>query len=171
MHNINFIRENPEKFDEAMKNRNSKPASEIILKIDEERRQIMTKLQQLQARRNELASLIAAARKNNGDFRLLEEESSALKTSASELELKENELSEKLTHQLEVLPNIPLDDVPVGPDESANKCVRVIGTPPEFDFHPKAHYDLGENLGLIDFQNATKISGSRFTILRGAKRR
>ena len=168
MHNINFIRENPEKFDEAMKNRNSKPASEIILKIDEERRQIMTKLQQLQARRNELASLIAAARKNNGDFKTLEEESSTLKTSASELELKENELNEKLTYQLEILPNIPLDDVPVGPDESANKCVRVVGTPPEFDFQPKAHYDLGENLGLIDFQNATKISGSRFTILRGA---
>ena len=65
------------------------------------------------------------------------------------------------------MPNIPLTDVPVGPDESFNKCVRVVGTPPAFDFTPKPHYELGERLGLIDFQNAAKISGSRFTILRG----
>ena len=168
MHNISYIRENPTEFDNALKNRNFQPASLEILATDEEKRQIMTTLQQKQARRNELASLIAAARKSNGDFQILENEASQIKNEIRDLEQKERDLTEKLTKQLEILPNIPLADVPVGPDESYNKCVRVVGTPPTFDFTPKPHYELGESLGLIDFQNATKISGSRFTILRGA---
>ena len=168
MHNISYIRENPTEFDNALKNRNFQPASLEILATDEEKRQIMTTLQQKQARRNDLASLIAAARKSNGDFQILENEASQIKNEIRDLEQKERDLTEKLTKQLEVLPNIPLADVPVGTDESYNKCVRVVGTPPTFDFTPKPHYELGESLGLIDFQNATKISGSRFTILRGA---
>ena len=168
MHNISYIRENPTEFDNALKNRNFQPASLEILATDEEKRQIMTTLEQKQARRNELASLIAAARKSNGDFQILENEASQIKNEIRDLEQKERDLTEKLTKQLEVLPNIPLADVPVGTDESYNKCVRVVGTPPTFDFTPKPHYELGESLGLIDFQNATKISGSRFTILRGA---
>ena len=167
MHNISYIRENPTVFDTALKNRNFQPASAEILATDEEKRQIMTELQQKQARRNELATLIATARRNNGDFQPLENEASQIKEEIRELEQKERDLTEKLTKQLEILPNIPLTDVPVGPDESFNKCVRVVGTPPAFDFTPKPHYELGERLGLIDFQNAAKISGSRFTILRG----
>ena len=168
MHNINYIRENPADFDKALQSRNFPSVSEIILKTDSEKRQVMATLQSQQARRNELASQIAVAKKNKRDCKVLEEEASHLRDSIRDLEARESELTEKLTKQLEVLPNIPMPDVPLGEDEKFNRCVRVVGTPPVFGFQPKPHYELGENLGLIDFQNATKISGSRFTILRGA---
>ena len=168
MLDIKWIREYPDLFDESMKNRNSEPCSGRVLSLDKGNRGIISKIQAIQAKRNEIASQIGIAKKNKQDASDLEAESSNLKNEMASLEQEREKFSSKLTRILSSLPNIPSQDVPVGKDETANKCVRVIGEVPKFDFKPKHHYELGENLGLIDFQTAAKISGSRFTILRGA---
>ena len=168
MLDIKWVRENPGLFDESMRNRNSDPCSEKILSLDKRNRGIISKIQFIQARRNEIASLIGVAKKNGQNATELETESSKLKSEMASLEQEQEKFSRELTEILSSLPNIPLADVPVGKDESANKCVRVVGEIPKFDFKPKHHYELGEDLGLIDFQTAAKVSGSRFTILKGA---
>lgn len=168
MHDIKWIRENPELFDKALRSKNLDPISGEVLSIDVERRQVLQDLQQLQARRNEIATKIGCAKQKKEDSSELEKQSTEIKSQLSVLEQRDSVLTEKLNNILCTLPNIPLDDVPVGKDESANQCVRVVGEPPKFDFTPKHHYELGEDLGLIDFKAAAKISGSRFTVFRGA---
>jgi seryl-tRNA synthetase len=165
MLDIKWIRENSGILDKSLQNRNHEPMADEILAIDAEKRSVMNEVQTKQARRNEVASLIAKAKKEKSDSSSLEQESSEIKKSLQELTVKEEELTSKLNNILSTLPNIPLDDVPVGKDETANVCVRVVGEPRKFDFTPKPHYDLGEGLGMMDFENASKISGSRFTIM------
>ena len=168
MLDIKWIRENPGIFDESMKNRNSEPCSEKVLSLDKSNREIISKIQDIQTRRNEIASQIGIAKKDKQDASELEAESTNLKNEMALLEQEREKFSSELTKILSSLPNIPLADVPAGKDESENKCVRVVGKVPKFDFKPKHHYELGEDLGLIDFQTAAKVSGSRFTILKGA---
>lgn len=168
MLDIRWIRENPNLFDESLKNRNSDPCSEKLLKLDRQNREVISKVQSIQAQRNEIASKIGIAKKNKQDASDLEKKSTNLKNEMASLEREQERFSRELTEILSSLPNIPLADVPIGKDESANKCIRIVGEIPKFDFKPKHHYELGEDLGLIDFQTAAKVSGSRFTILRGA---
>ncbi|MBQ3565167.1 MAG: serine--tRNA ligase [Alphaproteobacteria bacterium] len=168
MHDIKWISENPGLFDTALCNRNLSPKADEILKIDQEKRAVTSKLQQMQSRRNEIASLIASAKQKQQDTSELEKESSDIKLSISQSEETASKLDAQLNDILSTLPNIPLADVPVGKDETANVCIRRVGEPRVFSFQPKRHYELGENLGLIDFAAAAKISGSRFTILKGA---
>ncbi|MDR2158165.1 MAG: serine--tRNA ligase [Holosporaceae bacterium] len=166
MHDIKQIREDPELFDKAMASRNFRSISSIILDIDAKKREVMFKLQRMQSRRNEIASLMGSAKKSGEDTSELERESVAIKREILLLEEEEEKLSAGLNEILSGIPNVPLADVPVGKDEAANKCMRVVGDIPHFDFQPKTHYEIGETLGMIDFQSAVKISGSRFTILR-----
>ena len=168
MLDIRWIRENPNLFDESLKNRNSDPCSEKLLKLDRQNREVISKVQSIQAQRNEIASKIGIAKKNKQDASDLEKKSANLKNEMASLEREQERFSRELTEILSSLPNIPLADVPIGKDESANKCIRIVGEIPKFDFKPKHHYELGEDLGLIDFHTAAKVSGSRFTILRGA---
>lgn len=167
MLDIKFIRENPDLLDTALKNRNADPVSEKILAVDSKKRELMAELQKNQARRNEIAALIAKAKQNGQDSSELEKEAIEIKQTIQSQETEESVLADELRNMLAVIPNIPAADVPVGKDETANKCIRTVGTPPKFDFVPKAHYDIGESLGGLDFQNAAKISGSRFTIMYG----
>lgn len=167
MHDIKWIRTNAETFDQALKNRNLQPVSAEIISIDTKKREVMSELQQMQARRNELASLIGRGKQNKENVDDLESEASKLKASIQSLEDEESRLTEELNNRLSTIPNVPLADVPVGKDETFNECIRVVGEPPKFSFKPKHHYEIGEALGMIDFQNAAKISGSRFTVLRG----
>ncbi len=168
MLDIRWIRENPKLFDESLKDRNSEPNSDKVLDLDKKNRETVSKIQSIQARRNEIASQIGIAKKNKQDASDLEEESVKLKSEMILLEQEHEKFSNRLAEILSSLPNIPLSDVPIGKDETANKCVRVVGEVTKFDFKPKHHYELGEDLGLIDFPTASKISGSRFTILKGA---
>lgn len=168
MLDIKWIRENPDLFDESLKSRNSVPCSEKVLNLDKSNRETIAKLQAIQTRRNEIASQIGVAKKNKVDASDLEKESTNLKNKMASLEQEREKFSDELNNILSSLPNIPLADVPVGKDESANVCVRTVGEVPKFDFRPKHHYELGEDLGLIDFQTASKVAGSRFTILKGA---
>jgi seryl-tRNA synthetase len=167
MLDIKWIREFPEALDEALKNRNIAPISDKIIEVDTQRRDAVSKLQQLQSRRNELAALIGRAKQNGENTSIYENEASQIKQDIADLEKNAEKFSEQLNDILARIPNIPLADVPIGKDENANKCVRTVGEPPKFDFIPKAHYEIGEALGMMDFQNATKLSGSRFVVLRG----
>ncbi len=168
MHDIKWIREHSSLFDNVLSNRGLPPIADKILQIDGRRRDVMAELQQLQSKRNELASKIGFMKSNNQDTSDLEMQSSEIKDKLIKLEKDEGALNTELNNILCSLPNIPLEDVPIGKDETFNKCIRVIGDIPVFNFKPKRHYELGEDLGLIDFQSAAKISGSRFTILKGA---
>ncbi|MDR0677880.1 MAG: serine--tRNA ligase [Holosporaceae bacterium] len=167
MHDIKLIREKPLFFDEALKNRNLQPISAEIIRIDTEKRKAISVLQKKQSERNEIAISIGSAKKERRDTSILEQKSVEIKQDILSLEAEVTELTHKLDDILSRLPNIPLPDVPVGKDEGSNLCVRTVGTPPRFDFEPKPHFEIGEKLGLVDFSNAVKISGSRFTILRG----
>ncbi len=167
---IKWIRDNRDAFDAGLKKRGLKPLSKQLLEIDEARRLHLTKLQEAQARRN-------AASKEIGKAKAAKDEAAAAKLMAEVTELKEviqqgeeeeRQLDAKLREELSGIPNLPLDDVPLGKDEKDNKEIRKVGTPPKFKFKAKQHFEIGEALGLMDFETAAKISGARFVILKGA---
>ncbi|MEO1793176.1 MAG: serine--tRNA ligase [Pseudomonadota bacterium] len=170
MFDIRWIRENPDAFDAGMQKRGLEPQSPAILAIDDERRSHLTRLQEAQARRNAASKEIGKAKSEKDDARAnaLMAEVAELKAELQAGEARERELDEKLKEALSGLPNIPLDDVPVGADEAANVEVRRIGTPRERSFEPKEHFELGEAMGLMDFEIAAKMSGARFVVLKGA---
>ena len=170
MFDIKWIRDNAGAFDAGLKKRGLEPLSKKLLELDEARRRHLTKLQEAQSRRN-------AASKEIGKAKAAKDEAAAAKLMAEVAELKEviqqGEKEERqhdaaLQRALEVIPNLPLDDVPLGKDETDNKEVRKVGTRPKFDFKPKLHFEVGEALGLMDFETAAKISGARFVVLKGA---
>lgn len=170
MLDIKWIRENPEAFDEALAKRSAESQSSRILALDEERRQHISKVQVAQERRNAASKEIgkAMATKDMETADKLKAEVAELKVFLTEAENKERELDQELNGILSTLPNIPLEDVPLGKDENDNVEIRKVGEKPSFGFKPKEHYELGEALGLMDFERAAKISGARFTILKGA---
>lgn len=166
MHDLKFIRENPAAFDEGMKKRGLPPQSPQILKLDEEKRAQQKEIEALLAKRNQFAKTIGQAKAKGEDVSAVMAESKTLNEHIAKLEAQVNEGGE-LAHLLSSLPNIPAADVPVGTEEEANKILRTYGKKPEFSFTPKEHFDLGEKLGLMDFERAAKISGARFVVLKG----
>ena len=175
MLDIKWIRENQDAFVAALKNRGADAPEETlnqILRLDEQRRATIQKLQEAQARRNAASKEIgnAKASKDEATAKRLMDEVAALKSSIQEGEAAEKRLDDELRNLLAGIPNTPADDVPVGPDETANVELRKVGRPPKFDFQPKQHFELGEALGLMDFETAAKLSGSRFVVLKGRAR-
>ena len=168
MYDLRWIRENPEAFDAGMAARGVAPQAADILSRDEKARANRTTLQEMQNRRNALSKQIGAAKSKGEDAEHLIAEAGELKGALQSGEGIERELSQSLRETLSGLPNQPEADVPVGPDEEANIEVRRHGTPPVFDFKPKEHFEIGEALGLMDFEAASKLSGSRFVVLHGA---
>ena len=166
MHDIKFIRENPVFFDENLKKRGISSCSNEILSIDNERRKLQTLVQEKQKIRNEISKKIAEKKSTGDSVEDLFAEVSSYKKEISNFEKKENELSLKLNSYLLELPNLIDDDLPIG-DEENNKLIKKWGVIKNFDFTPKDHVDLGENLSEIDFPNAAKLSGSRFVMLYG----
>jgi len=171
---IKWIRDNQDAFVAALKNRGAEAATETlnqILRLDEQRRATIQKLQEAQARRNAASKEVgkAKASKDEAEAKRLMDEVAALKSTITEGEAAEKQLDDELRTLLAAIPNVPADDVPVGPDEEANKELRKVGTPRDVkDFQPKQHFELGEALGLMDFETAAKLSGSRFVVLKGA---
>ncbi len=168
MFDIKWIRDHGEDFDAGLARRGLPPASAEILEIDARRRACQTRLQEIQARRNKVSREIGAIKAQGGDAAAEIAEIAQLKDEAKALEAEERELSGALQRRLAGLPNLPHKDVPDGADESANVELRRVGTPPEFAFAPRPHYDIGEALGLMDFDSAARISGARFVVLSGA---
>ena len=168
MHDLRFIREQPEAFDQGLQRRGLEPVSAQILKLDERRRAAQTEMQEMQHRRNEASKQIGAAKKAGEDASALIDEVQSLKDRMAEAETQERVTAGELKAVLEILPNIPAPDVPDGEDENDNREERQVGTLRNFGFDAKEHFDLGETLGLMDFETAAKLSGSRFVVLKGA---
>jgi seryl-tRNA synthetase len=172
MHDIRFIRETPAAFDAGLARRGLEPAAEAILSLDAQARAVATEMQQGQARRNEASKAIgqAMAAKDSERAEALKAEVAALKDRLPALEAQDRELAGQLSDRLLSLPNLPADDVPEGPDETANVEEMRWGGPRVFDFAPQDHADFGPALGL-DFESAAAMSGARFAALRGGMAR
>ena len=164
MHDINFIRENPEIFDELLKKRFIEPKSNIIISLDTKKRSILTKSQELRANRKTLSSSFSNL--NDIDKIELQKKVQLIKIQIDELEKDIFTIDEQLKNTLSGLPNLPHSDVPVGEDENTNKLIKQVGIIPSFKFSPKSHYELGESLEMIDFEQAGKVSGTRFVYLK-----
>ena len=164
MHDINFIRENPEIFDELLKKRFIEPKSNIIISLDTKKRSILTKSQELRANRKTLSSSFSNL--NDIDKSELQKKVQLIKNQIDELEKDIFTIDEQLKNTLSGLPNLPHSDVPVGEDENTNKLIKQVGIIPSFKFSPKSHYELGESLEMIDFEQAGKVSGTRFVYLK-----
>ncbi len=167
MHDIKLIRENPEAFDRALKRRGLPPSSAEILRLDQEYRATQTAMQELQARRNDLSKQVGEIKRKGGDADAVMREVADMKDKLADLENRARLEDEELRELLANLPNRPADDVPDGKDEHDNKEVRRVGAPPDIK-NPKQHFELGEALGLMDIPTAAKLSGARFTLLKGA---
>jgi seryl-tRNA synthetase len=174
MHDIKAIRENPAAFTAALGRRpayasSAETVASDLLARDKELRDLLTRLQAAQARRNEASKLIgkAKAQKDEAQATALMTEVAGLKDEIQKGEERERELQEALKNALAVLPNLPADDVPPGEDENANVPVseRAFGQKPSMN-SAKEHFDLGEALGMMDFERAAKVSGSRFVYLK-----
>lgn len=171
MLDLHFVRENLEAVKTALENRNF-PIESLnnFVELDKTRREIIGESDRINATRNsaskEIGALMQAGKQAEAEAK--KAEVAGLKDRQSELEHLRKELEAKMDELLAGLPNIPHRDVPVGADESANVEIRKWGEPREFDFEIKDHVDLGESLGILDLERATKITGSRFAILNGA---
>lgn len=169
MLDIKWIRDNPAELDAALAKRGAAAQAQQLITLDEARRSHVGALQALQERRNAASKDIgkAMAAKDKALADSLKAEVATIKDELQAGEARERELDEALKHALSVLPNIPHDDVPLGKDESDNVEIRVSGSKPDLGFEPKEHFELGEALGMMDFERAAKMSGARFTILTG----
>jgi len=168
MHDIKAIRDDAAAFDRALARRGLPPATDRLLALDAARRQRQTSLQTAQAKRNELSRTIGVLKRESKDASAAMSEVAALKADMERIEAEDRDLAVELDDALAVIPNLPVADVPDGPDAEHNKEVRKVGQPRAFNFAPKQHFDIGEGLGLMDFGRAAKISGARFVVLKGA---
>ena len=171
MHDIKLIRDNPQTFDAARARRGLEPIAERLLSLDDARKTAISTLQRAQERRNAASKEIGVALKDKDQAKAeaLKAEVAKIKTDWPQLEAAEREAIKALDDALAELPNTPLlsPDVPNGKDEHDNKEVLGWGEPRKFDFTPREHFDLGEGLGLMDFEAATRLSGARFVVLKG----
>ncbi len=168
MHDIKWIRQNPDEFNAALARRGVESPSGQILLEDETKRHTQTMLQEMQSKRNALAKQVGAAKAKGEDATNAMIEAKNIADSMTTLEGQLARHEKKLETLLETIPNFPADDVPNGSDEHGNVEVRNWGKKPEFSFQPKLHDDLGIALGLMDFEGAAKLSGARFVVLKGA---
>ncbi|WP_349367555.1 serine--tRNA ligase [Salinarimonas sp.] len=168
MHDIRAIRETPQAFDDGLTKRGLAPRSAELIALDDRRKSVIAEAQSAQERRNALSKEIGAAKKARDEDRAqaLMAEVAGLKDRLGELEHAEKEAVAALEEALAGIPNLPGDEVPVGPDESANVQRSAWGEPRRANA-AKEHYELGEAMGLMDFETAAKLSGSRFVVLKG----
>lgn len=170
MVDLKFIRENPDIAKEALKKRNNDTTLiDEIINLDEERRKLLKDVEALRAERNKNSSLVAKLKAENksAEAERLIEQGKEISDQIKNLESELKEIDEMLNNKLLYIPNIPDNSVPYGKDENDNIEIRKWGQPRKFDFEPKAHWDLGPELDLLDFDRGAKLSGSRFTILKG----
>ncbi|WP_353227746.1 serine--tRNA ligase [Novosphingobium sp.] len=172
MHDIRLIRENPAAFDAGLARRGGSPVAAAILDLDTRRRDVLTRSQAAQARRNEASKAIGAAmaKGDRAGAEAIKAEVAALKDQIPAQEEAERALTAELNAMLAALPQIPADDVPLGADEADNVEVLRWGSPRTFDFTPREHADIGPALGL-DFETGALLAGARFTFLRGGMAR
>ena len=168
MLDIKRIRKNPEALVAAMKARRNKGADVSgLLELDEKRRSLIVEVEALKAKRNEDSAKVPQLKKQGLDASELLAEMKLVADKIKELDAELSEIDAQLDDMLMKIPNIPHESVPDGADDKDNAEIRRYGKPTEFSFEPKAHWDIGEALGILDFANAGKITGARFTVYRG----
>lgn len=168
MLDIKWIRENPEALDAGLSRRGVAAASGRLIDMDGTRREAIARAQEIQSRRNKLSKEIGALKSRGEDAAEVIAEVGRSKQQQGEAEESARSAEKQLDDMLAAMPNLPSEDVPDGPDESANVEIRRWGKLPVLDFKPREHYAIGEALGLMDFERAGKLSGARFVVLRGA---
>jgi seryl-tRNA synthetase len=168
MHDIRWIRENPDAFDRGLKRRGLEAAAGRLIALDEKRRAVIQQLEALQARRNAASKEIGEAKKKKDEAaaQKLMAEVAAAKENMPALETDEKTASKELEDALAQIPNLPSDDVPDGADEHGNVEHHHFGARRDYAFTPKQHFELGEALGMMDFEAAAKLSGARFVVLK-----
>ncbi|MCF7935869.1 MAG: serine--tRNA ligase [Synergistales bacterium] len=167
MLDMKWIREHTDDVRNLLAKRNQGFPLDLLMGRDERRREILGELEELRARRNEGSKKVGRAKKNGEDATALMEEMRAL---GERIKSRDEELAaveEELRAMVVEIPNRPHETVPVGHDEEDNPVERTWGTPPSFSFEPKPHWEIGENLGILDFERGVKLAQSRFTVLRG----
>ena len=163
MLDINYIRANRQKVEDAIHNKAYEIDLDEILKLDDERKSLSQKIDTLRQERNQ----ISAQMKNGKPDKALIERGKELKKELSDLESKLSEIEPEYLAKLKLVPNVPEDDVPVGLSEDDNQVAEVIGEPTKFDFEPKNHYEIGQARGWIDKERAAKVTGARFAYIKG----
>lgn len=167
MLDMKFVRENPEKVVAAMKSRNMDMNLDEFLALEKERREILQQVEALKGERNSASQAISKMKKagENADEQIVAMRNLGDKIAEDDKRLKD--IEQKLKDILLTIPNMPAEDVPVGKDDSDNPVVRTWGEPTKFTFEPLAHWDVGENLNILDFERAAKVTGARFTFYKG----
>jgi len=168
MLDLKYLLDNTDAVKMALKNRNSDLSLDGILELNNRRKVLQQEFDNLRALQNQKSKEIAALQKEKKDAKAVIDEMQSVAKRVKEIGPEQTEVEEKLRQILLTLPNIPQASVPVGADEHANVVVREWGKKPEFTFTPREHWDLGEKLGLLDFERGAKIAGARFTLYRGA---
>ncbi len=166
MIDLGFVRANLPLVEEKLRTRGVDPAVALnnFVEVDRERREAITQVETLKAQRNKLTEEIAKLRRAGADAASQTEQTRTLKAEVESLETVAATADERLREMMQIVPNLPLDSVPVGKDEHGNRVEKVWGEQPVFDFPAKPHWELGEALGILDFNRAAKISGSRFVV-------
>jgi seryl-tRNA synthetase len=164
---LKYVRSNPEKVEEALKNRGGKINLDSFLRMEAERRELLVQVEQMKAKRNTVSQEIGKAKKAGlpAEDKVLEMRE--LGERIKEFDDRLRDLEAGIQKELLNIPNIPHESVPVGLSEDDNKEIRRWGEPPKFDFQPKAHWELGEALGILDFERGAKVTGARFTFYKG----
>ena len=166
MLDLGFVRDHLAEVEQMLRNRRQNP--DEVLKdfhaIDQKRRAAISQLESLKAQRNKITEDIARLKKDKQDASALIEQTKQMREQIPALEKEAEDYNGRLRAILTTLPNIPDKSVPVGADEHSNQVVKVWGEPPKFDFEPKPHWDLGEELGVLDLSRAAKITGARFAL-------
>ncbi|MFL6200525.1 MAG: serine--tRNA ligase [Thermoanaerobaculia bacterium] len=164
-----LLREDPERVRQALANRNADPSLlETWQRLDSERRTELVEVEELKRRRNDASREIGKIKQQKGDATEAIAEVGRMKARIEELEARLAAIDPELQDLELRIPNLPHESVPVGKDESANRVEKVVGEPRKLDFQPKAHWDLGPELGILDFERGAKITGARFTVYFGA---
>jgi seryl-tRNA synthetase len=170
MLDLKFVREHQDKVEQALKNRGQKLSLDEYRGREAERRQLLTRLEELRHERNtrskEVGALMQAGKRDEAE--VAKAQATSINASIRDLEAQTEAQDSWVRDFLLNLPNIPHESVPVGASADDNPTVHTWGEAPRFDFSPKAHWDIGENLGILDFERAAKITGARFALLKGA---
>jgi len=164
MHDLKALRDNPEYYDKNWARRGLSPQTPAILALDESRRSLQTELQALQSRRNEASKEIGAVKSKGGDAQALMDEVATLKDKMASLEEQERKVADELTDLLSSIPNLLAEDTPDGASEDDNVEVRRHGEPKNPNANVPDHVEIGEALGMLDFETAAKVAGTRFVI-------
>lgn len=167
MLDIKILRTEPDKIRQALKNRNNELDIAPAIELDSKRRELLFEVEQMKAKQNEITKKIPAMKKAGENTDSIFAEMKELSNEIKELDTKVSEIDDELRNFMLRIPNIPNESVPVGTDDSENVEVRRWGEPRKFDFEHKAHWDIGTDLDILDFDRGAKVAGTRFTVYKG----